>query len=102
MDHWVMRILVTLMKPSSGKVTVDGFDLVKDRKTKEMIAPYGGTSPAMADLIAACKKNGLLPFTNYNRLHVVPPCNVSETEAKEGLAILDEVFSSIDKYYEGA
>lgn len=85
-----------------GLGTFWALDLVKDRKTKEMIAPYGGTSPAMADLIAACKKNGLLPFTNYNRLHVVPPCNVSETEAKEGLAILDEVFSSIDKYYEGA
>ncbi len=85
-----------------GLGTFWALDLVKDRKTKEMIAPYGGTSPAMADLIAACKKNGLLPFTNYNRLHVVPPCNVSETEAKEGLAILDEVFASIDKYYEGA
>ena len=85
-----------------GLGTFWALDLVKDRKTKEMIAPYGGTSPAMADLIAACKKNGLLPFTNYNRLHVVPPCNVSETEAKEGLAILDEAFSAIDKYYEGA
>ena len=85
-----------------GLGTFWALDLVKDRKTKEMIAPYGGTSPAMADLIAACKKNGLLPFTNYNRMHVVPPCNVSETEAKEGLAILDEAFSAIDKYYEGA
>lgn len=84
-----------------GLGTFWALDLVKNRETKEMIAPYGGTSPAMADLIAACKKNGLLPFVNYNRLHVVPPCNVSETEAKEGLAILDEVFASIDKYYEG-
>jgi hypothetical protein len=32
---------------------------------------------------------------------VVPPCNVSETEAKEGLAILDEAFAAIGKYYEG-
>ncbi len=85
-----------------GLGTFWAVDLVKDRKTKEMIAPYGGTSPAMADLIAACKKNGLLPFTNYNRIHVVPPCNVSETEAKEGLAILDEAFAAIGKYYEGA
>jgi taurine--2-oxoglutarate transaminase len=84
-----------------GLGTFWALDLVKNRETKEMIAPYGGTSPAMADLIAACKKNGLLPFVNYNRLHVVPPCNVSETEAKEGLAILDEVFASIGKYYEG-
>ncbi len=28
----LMRILVTLMKPSHGKVTVDGYDLVKNRK----------------------------------------------------------------------
>lgn len=27
----LMRILVTLMKPSSGKVTIDGYDLMKDR-----------------------------------------------------------------------
>jgi taurine--2-oxoglutarate transaminase len=84
-----------------GLGTFWALDLVKDRATKEMIAPYGGTSPAMADLIAACKKNGLLPFTNYNRIHVVPPCNVSETEAKEGLGILDEAFAAIGKYYEG-
>lgn len=28
----LMRILVTLMKPSGGKVTIDGLDLVKNRK----------------------------------------------------------------------
>jgi hypothetical protein len=41
------------------------------------------------------------PFNNYNRLHAVPPCIVSEAEAKEGLAILDEVFTVIDRCYEG-
>lgn len=84
-----------------GLGTFWALDLVKNRETKEMIAPYGGTSPAMVDLVANCKKHGLLPFINYNRMHVVPPCNVSETEAKEGLAILDEAFASIAKYYEG-
>lgn len=77
-------------------------DLVTDRATKEMIAPYGGTSPAMAELVAGCKERGLMPFTNYNRLHIVPPCNVSETEAKEGLAIVDDVLAGLDKYYTGA
>ena len=76
-------------------------DLVTDRATKEPIAPYGGTSQAMADLGAAMKKRGALPFMNFNRLHVVPPCIISEVEAKEGLAILDEAFSEIDKYYVG-
>ena len=74
-------------------------DLVSDRDTREPLAPYGGSSPAMAELIAECKKRGLLPFVNFNRLHVVPPCNVSDADAKEGLAILDEVFTVVDQHY---
>ncbi len=74
-------------------------DLVSDRSTRAMLAPYGGTSAAMNDLVTECLARGLMPFTNFNRLHVVPPCTVSEAEAKEGLAILDEVLATIDRYY---
>ena len=77
-------------------------DLVADRVTREPLAPYGATSAAMGELVAECKERGLLPFTNFNRLHVVPPCNVSDTDAKEGLAILDDVFTAVDKHYTGA
>ena len=76
-------------------------DLVTNRATREPLAPYGGTSPAMGELVAECKKRGLLPFTNFNRLHVVPPCTVTEAEAKEGLSILDDMFAVIDKHYAG-
>jgi taurine--2-oxoglutarate transaminase len=78
-----------------------GIDLVTDRATREPLAPYGGTSPAMTELVVECKKRGLMPFTNFNRLHVVPPCIISESEAKEGLAILDEVLALTDKHYAG-
>lgn len=84
-----------------GMGTFWAVDLVTDRETKEMIAPYGGTSPAMGELVTECRKRGLLPFTNFNRIHVVPPCNISEGDAKEGLAILDEVFATLGKYYTG-
>jgi taurine--2-oxoglutarate transaminase len=76
-------------------------ELVKNRETREPIAPYGGTSRAMEDLMKACKERGLMPFTNYNRMHVVPPCTVSEAEAREGLAIVDEALSAADAYCEG-
>jgi taurine---2-oxoglutarate transaminase len=76
-------------------------DLVTNRETRAMLAPYGGSSPAMNQLAAECKQRGVLPFTNYNRMHVVPPCTVSDTEVKDGLAILDEVFTVVDQYYEG-
>jgi taurine--2-oxoglutarate transaminase len=76
-------------------------DLVSNSETRAMLAPYGGSSEAMAALMTECRARGLMPFINYNRLHVVPPCVVSESEAKEGLGILDEVFTVIDAYYEG-
>jgi taurine--2-oxoglutarate transaminase len=76
-------------------------DLVSNRETREPLAPYGGTSPAMTELAAEVKKRGALPFTNFNRLHVVPPCTITDEEAKEGLAILDDAFAAIDKYYVG-
>ncbi|MBU6213245.1 MAG: aspartate aminotransferase family protein [Actinomycetales bacterium] len=76
-------------------------DLVKDRATREPLAPYGGSSPAMAQLQAECKSRGYLPFVNFNRLHVVPPCNVSDDEVAEGLAILDEAFSALASHYTG-
>ena len=86
--------------PSIGEVRGLGvfwaLDLVRDKATREPLAPYGGTSPAMNALVAACKERGLLPFVNFNRLHVVPPCTLSDTEAKEGLGILDEALSVAD------
>ncbi|MDQ1245876.1 MAG: Aspartate aminotransferase family protein, partial [Actinomycetota bacterium] len=76
-------------------------DLVTDRSTRAPLAPYGGTSEAMAALTAACVSRGLLPFVNFNRLHVVPPCVVTDDEARVGLAILDEAFGEVDRFYTG-
>ncbi len=78
-----------------------GVDLVSDRKTHEPLAPYGGSSPAMNELVAACKANGMMPFTNFNRIHLCPPCNISAEDAKLGLEILDKSLTQIGKYYTG-
>ncbi|MDQ1730829.1 MAG: taurine---2-oxoglutarate transaminase [Pseudonocardiales bacterium] len=77
-------------------------DLVSDRATKEPLAPYGGSSAAMAELVAALKANGVLPFTNYHRLHVVPPCTITPEEAREGLVAVDKALSAIGHHYLGA
>jgi taurine--2-oxoglutarate transaminase len=76
-------------------------ELVLDRETKEPLAPYGGSSPAMNEVVAACKKGGVLPFANFNRIHVVPPCNTSHEEAREGLAVLDAALSLGDAHVRG-
>jgi len=73
-------------------------ELVKDRKTREPLAPYGGSSPEMNQLMAASKSRGLLPFANFNRIHVVPPCNTSVEDTQKGLAILDTVLDIADGF----
>jgi len=79
-----------------------GVDLVSDRTTHEPLAPYGASSAAMNELVAACKKNGLMPFNNFNRIHLCPPCNISVEDAQLGLEILDKSLTEIAKYYTGA
>jgi taurine--2-oxoglutarate transaminase len=91
--------------PSIGEVRGAGMfwaiELVKSRATREPLAPYGASSPEMNELIAACKSRGLLPFANFNRIHVVPPLNITAEDLQAGLAILDEVFDLADAHVQG-
>jgi taurine--2-oxoglutarate transaminase len=91
--------------PSVGEVRGLGMfwalDLVRNKETREPLVPYnasGADNAPMAEFGAACKQAGLWPFINMNRTHVVPACNVSEAEAKEGLAILDEALTVADAH----
>jgi len=91
--------------PSVGEVRGLGafwaLELVRDRETREPLVPYNATGEAnapMAAFGAACRKNGLWPFINMNRTHVVPACNITEAEAKEGLAALDAALSVADEH----
>jgi len=65
-------------------------DLVADPATKEPVP-----AATIGALRAALLERGYLPFLSDNRIHVVPPCVVTEEEARRGLAILDEAFSAI-------
>ncbi|WP_442815712.1 aspartate aminotransferase family protein [Streptomyces sp. NBC_01795] len=91
--------------PSIGEVRGTGafwaLDLVRDRATREPLVPYGATGPAnapMADFAATAKRAGLWPFVNMNRTHVVPPCNITEAELKEGLSALDQALTAADAH----
>jgi taurine--2-oxoglutarate transaminase len=68
-------------------------ELVRDRATREPLAPYGQSSPEMGAILAACTRRGLLPFANFNRIHVVPPLTISDDEARTGLAIIGEALA---------
>ncbi|MCX6535655.1 MAG: aspartate aminotransferase family protein [Actinobacteria bacterium] len=90
--------------PSVGDVRGLGvfwaIELVKNRETREPLVPFnaaGADAKPMMDLAAACKERNLWPFTHFNRMHVVPPCNTPVEDIKTGLAIIDEVLDLADK-----
>ena len=91
--------------PSIGEVRGLGvfwaIELVRNRETREPLVPFnaaGADAKPMLDIAAACKKEGLWPFTHFNRMHVVPPCNVSAEEVREGIAIIDQALDIADSY----
>lgn len=92
--------------PSVGDVRGLGvfwaIELVKNRETREPLVPFNAAGPdakPMTDLVVACKERNLWPFTHFNRMHVVPPCNTPVEDIKAGLAIIDEVLDIADKHY---
>ncbi|MEO8907375.1 MAG: aminotransferase class III-fold pyridoxal phosphate-dependent enzyme, partial [Microbacteriaceae bacterium] len=66
-------------------------ELVADRETREPLP-----AATMGALKAALLERGLLPFVQDNRVHVVPPCIVTDDEVAEAMAIYDDALSVVE------
>src|SRR6186997_566689 len=78
-----------------------GIELVKDRKTREMLVPFNASGEAFAPVARVSKaalERGLYLMTHWNVIMVVPPLTITRDEADEGLAILDETLAITDEY----
>ena len=91
--------------PSVGDVRSIGLfgclELVKNQKTKEPMAPYGGGSPEMAQLSTFLKDQGVFNFTWYNFLHTNPPLTVTEAQLREVFAVIDRGLEITDRAMTG-
>jgi taurine---2-oxoglutarate transaminase len=95
--------------PSVGDVRGLGLfwaiELVRDRDTREMLVPHNAAGEAakpMLEVAAACKAQGVWPFTHFNRVHVVPPCVTSAEDLAHGLDVIDDALDVADRYYTGS
>ena len=91
--------------PSIGDVRGLGLfwalELVRDRETREQLVPFNAAGEAaapVAEVVAACRKQGLLVFAHFNRIHVVPPLVISEDDFAHGVSILDDALSLADAH----
>ena len=77
---------------------------MRDRATREPLVPFNASGEAaapMAEVMAACKAQGVWPFSHFNRIHVVPPCNTSDDDVRTGLAAIDAALEVADRHSRG-
>jgi taurine--2-oxoglutarate transaminase len=104
----VLRRLMTDLgeqHPSVGEVRSIGLfgaiELVRDRQTKEPMAPYNGSSPEMIALRNFILKHGVYLYTHWHTILVIPPLIITEDELAEGFAVLDKALAITDRATKG-
>ena len=75
-------------------------ELVKNRKTKEPMAPFNAKPDEMAVLnkvAARIKELGMYTFVRWSYIFVAPPLIVTKEQIDEGLAIISEAIKIADE-----
>ncbi len=87
--------------PSVGAVRSIGLfgivELIRNRKTKQPMAPFNGTSDEMAALGRFFRENGLYTFVRWNTFFTNPPLCINEEQMREAFTIVDHGLDITDK-----
>jgi len=87
--------------PSVGDVRSLGLfgviELVRDRTSREPLAPYNGTSPEMAQIGAILRENGVAAFLRWNCLYTIPPLCITEAQLREAFTVIDQSLDIADR-----
>ncbi len=92
---------LTAEHPSVGDARSIGLfgivELVRNRRTREPLAPYNGTSPEMQKLAAFFRENGLYTFVRWNTFFTNPPLIINEEQLKEAFDIINRGLEITDR-----
>jgi taurine---2-oxoglutarate transaminase len=90
--------------PSVGAVRSIGLfgivELIRDRKTKQPMAPFNGTSDEMVALGKFFRENGLYTLVRWNTFYTNPPLCINEQQLSEAFAIIDKGLEITDRAVE--
>src|SRR5438034_245967 len=64
-------------------------ELVRNRQTREPMAPFNGSSPEMKALGQFFRQEGLYTFLRWNAFFTNPPLCITEEQMREAFAIID-------------
>ncbi|MGD0006214.1 MAG: aminotransferase class III-fold pyridoxal phosphate-dependent enzyme, partial [Anaerolineaceae bacterium] len=87
--------------PSIGDVRSIGLfgvvELVRNRQTKEPMAPFGGNSQEMTNLKKFMLDHGVFVYTHWHTVLIIPPLIITPEQLTEGFSVLDEALAITDK-----
>jgi len=72
-------------------------ELVKDRRTKEPMAPFDGASPVMTAFRKYMLDHGVYLYTHWHTVLIIPPLIITEEQLEEGFQVLDEALKITDQ-----
>ncbi len=73
-------------------------ELVRNKETKEPLAPFNGTSPEMSLLAGHLKSQHLYAFSRFNMLWICPPLIVTKEELSHGLDIIEDGLALVERF----
>ena len=92
--------------PSVGEARCLGLfsalTLVRDKETRELMAPYHAKDSDVQKVIAELKRRGFSTFGRESNLNVCPPLTITEDELNEWLPVLDDVLTWADERFTSA
>ena len=91
--------------PSIGDFRTTGLlgciELVKNRKTKEPMAPFNAKPDEMVvmnKVAAKIKELGMYTFVRWNYIFIAPPLCITKEQIDEGLAIISQAITIADEF----
>src|SRR5947207_14317940 len=87
--------------PTVGAVRSIGLfgivELVRNRSTREPMAPFNGSSEEMAALGRCFREQGLYTCVRWNTFFTNPPLCITEKELREAFALIDRGLEATDQ-----
>jgi taurine---2-oxoglutarate transaminase len=77
------------------------FEIVKDRATKEPMAPFNAKPSemtVMTEVAARLRQLGMYTFVRWNYIFVAPPLSINREQVDEGMAMIDEALTIADAH----
>jgi taurine--2-oxoglutarate transaminase len=103
LGHVMAELLADLERrhPSVGAVRSIGLfgivELIRNRETREPMAPFNGTSKEMKELSAFLRNEGVYTFFRWNTFFTNPPLCITEQQLRDAFAVIDRGLELADR-----